>query len=216
MRPNLLFDLDGTLTDPQEGILTCIRYALEKSGRAAPPASELIWCIGPPLHVSMAILAPEADEKEVWRLVGLYRERFADKGKFENAVFPGIPDLLSELAKSRKLFVATSKPEVFAKEIISHYRLDPYFIRVYGSELDGTRADKGDLIRHILARENLKPEETLIIGDREHDVLGAKKAGVLSVGITWGYGSVEELKAAGAHHVVSNQNDLLTLLLAAK
>lgn len=212
MRKNLFFDLDGTLTDPQEGIIRCIQFALEKGGQPVPPAPELLWCIGPPLHESFARLVPLAPEEEVWRFVGYYRERFAKVGIFENGVYPGIAELVARLATRHTLYVATAKPEVFALKIMAHYGLAPHFKRVYGSELDGTRADKGELLRYLLAEERISPADALIIGDRKHDVLGAKKAGIVSVGITWGYGTLEELQTAGADYLVKDVASLERLL----
>lgn len=212
MRKNIFFDLDGTLTDPQEGIIRCIQFALEKVGQPAPSAPELIWCIGPPLHESFARLVPAASEEEVWKFVGYYRERFATVGMFENGVYPGIAELVEGLARRHTLFVATSKPEVFATKIMNHYGLAKHFRRVYGSELDGTRSDKGELIGYLLTEEKILPADALIIGDRKHDVLGAKKAGILSVGVTWGYGSDEELRAAGANFIVKDLPSLERLL----
>lgn len=212
MRKNLLFDLDGTLTDPQEGIIRCIQHALEKDGRPVPAHADLLWCIGPPLNESMARLAPELDEAGVWRLVKLYRERFAIVGLYENGVYPEIPALLAKLSQTHNIYTATSKPQVFAQEIIRHYGLAPYFRFVYGSELDYSRADKAELITYILTQEKIDPRDALIVGDRLHDVRGAKKTGILSVGVTWGYGGREELEAAGADHVVDTVPELESLL----
>lgn len=212
MRQNLLFDLDGTLTDPQERIIRCIQHALEKDGRPVPSHADLLWCIGPPLNESMAKLAPELDEAGVWRLVGYYRERFATVGLFENGVYPEIPGLLARLAQRHTLYVATSKPQIFARKIIDHYGLAPFFRVVYGSELDYTRADKAELIGYILAQEKIAPSEALIVGDRLHDVRGAKKTGIASVGVTWGYGGRAELEAAGADRVVDTVSELEAVL----
>jgi phosphoglycolate phosphatase len=195
-RGALLFDLDGTLTDPREGIVGCIRHALERLGCGAPPDPELDICIGPPLRESFCRLAGEALADAA---VEPYRERFRVTGMFENRVYPGIPEALAALgAAGWRLLVVTSKPAVFAERIVRHFELSPHFAAVYGSELSGLRADKGELIAHVLASESIAPERALMIGDRSHDVVGARKNGVRSAGVLWGYGTREELQAAGA------------------
>lgn len=210
---NILWDLDGTLTDPKVGILTSIRYALEGRGYSAPPMDDLIWCIGPPLQESFATLVPTADPTEIDALIAKYRERFSVVGLFENELTPGIVSVL-ELLKTRRHYLATSKPHVFAKRILTHFNLAPYFAAIHGSELNGERSDKGDLIRHILATENLDPQECVMIGDRKHDIQGAKKAGgIVSIGVLWGYGSRTELESAGADHIFDSPQVLAEFLL---
>lgn len=210
-KPNILWDLDGTLTDPKQGILTCIRYALEGRGHKAPPFEELIWCIGPPLSESFATLVPTADAVEVEALIAKYRERFSVTGLFENELIPGIPAVF-EFLKDRRHFLATSKPHVFARQILQHFNLADKFTAIHGSELSGERSDKGDLIRHILVTQNLKAEDCVMIGDRKHDVHGAQKADIPCIGVLWGYGSRTELETAGAKAIVENPQDLVALL----
>jgi phosphoglycolate phosphatase len=204
----IYFDLDGTLTDPKPGITRSIQYALGRLGRAVPSEDELTWCIGPPLHASLKKLVGADDLAD--RALSLYRERFADIGLFENQVYPGIEDALSVLARSgRRLFVATSKPGVYAERIIDHFRLRVYFERVFGSELDGTRTDKTDLLGHALQSARVDPSQALMIGDRSHDMVGARNNGMTAVGVLYGYGSEEELRGAGAHHVCATPQALL-------
>jgi phosphoglycolate phosphatase len=210
---HLLWDLDGTLTNPRDGILRCIRYALEKSGLPCPADEELLWVIGPPLQDSFARLAPEASQEGVWALVDKYRERYSEIGMYENVVYEGIPELLGSLARERSNYLATSKAEVYARHILDHYRLSPYFQRAYGSEFDGRRSDKGELIAHILQTEGIAPAEAVMIGDRKYDIIGARKSGVRSIGITWGYGSRTELEEAGADIIANSPEELLKLLL---
>ena len=202
----VLFDLDGTLTDPKPGITGSIQYALERMGEPVPHADELEWTIGPPLRLNFVRLVGEerADEG-----VRLYRERFGESGLFENRLIDGIPALLQSLtAQGHRLVVATSKPHVFASRIVTHFNLDPYFSYVYGSELDGTRVDKRDLLRHIRATENLHPDRAVMIGDREHDVHGGKAIDIPTIGVRWGYGSDEELQQAGAYALVDNPHEI--------
>ncbi|MGZ5280587.1 MAG: HAD-IA family hydrolase [Pseudobdellovibrionaceae bacterium] len=214
MKANILWDLDGTLTDPKEGIIRSIQYALEKTGQRVPPMDELLWCIGPPLYDSFPELVPGGSKQDVQRLIDLYRERFAQIGLYENLIYPEIPDLLARLSKEKKMFLATSKPHVYAKRIIDHFDLTDFFTSVHGSELSGERADKGDLIRYILETEGIAVSEALIIGDRKHDIHGAQKAGIISVGITWGYGSRKELQDAGADWIFDRPQDLASFLLS--
>jgi len=197
---HLLFDLDGTLTDPFPGITNCIQHALACLGRPTPSAESLRWCIGPPLKDSLiTILGPLhghlADEA-----LTRYRERFGSIGLYENDVYPDIEPILGELRRfGHSLSVATSKPSVFAERIIQHFGLSEYFDRIDGSELDGTRSDKAALIDHILKRDAINPNNVVMIGDREHDMLGARQNGVAGLGVLWGYGSREELEVAGGY-----------------
>jgi phosphoglycolate phosphatase len=206
-RPALiLFDLDGTLTDPKPGITGSIQYALERMGEPVPHADELEWTIGPPLRLNFVRLVGEARADEGVRL---YRERFGETGLFENRLIDGIPELLNSLhTQGHQLVVATSKPHVFASRIVEHFGLAPYFTTVYGSELDGTRVDKRDLLRHIRDIEQLHPHRSVMIGDREHDVHGAKAIDVRTIGVRWGYGSDEELHRAGAYALVDSPHEI--------
>ena len=206
---HLLFDLDGTLTDPFVGITTCIRYAVEGLGRTAPTAESLRWCIGPPLKGSFARLLDTRDEQLLNAAVAKYRERFSSVGLFENELYPGIADTLGQLKKDgHRLSVATSKPWVYAVRIVEHFSLEKYLRSVDGSELDGTRVDKVDLIAHILQRDGLAVEDVVMIGDRGHDMMGAQANGVAGLGVLWGYGSREELMAGGAVAYVVEPNEL--------
>jgi phosphoglycolate phosphatase len=201
-RPAVLFDLDGTLTDPKPGITECIRYALTGLGRPAPAADDLLWCIGPPMLKSFATLLETDDPALLARGVALYRERFGTVGMFENAVYPGIPEAVAAVrAAGFATYVATSKPHVYARQIVAHFGLDPLFDGVYGSELDGTRVEKADLIAHALAEERLDPARVVMIGDREHDAIGARRCGVRVIGVTYGYGTEAELRAHGAEAI---------------
>jgi phosphoglycolate phosphatase len=209
---NILMDLDGTLTDPREGIVACIRHALEGVGHECPPDSEMLSYIGPPLHDSFGMLFGAGEAKKIARAIELYRERFSTVGMFENGVYPGIPEALAALqAPGVRLFVATSKPRIYAERIVEHYGLARYFGRVYGAELDGTRSKKADLIAHVLSTEALTPQETCMVGDRMHDMTGARANGVLPIGVLWGYGSREELLAAGAALLCEQPSNLATI-----
>ena len=207
----LFFDLDGTLTDPKPGITASIQYALTRLGREAPPEDELTWCIGPPLRASFVVLL--GGDELADRAVAFYRERFGDVGLFENSVYPDIAHVLAALARpSRRMFVATSKPHVFARRIIDHFGLAGHFEHVFGSELDGTRVHKADLLAYALEQTGVDASQALMIGDRSHDVNGAKANGMDAVGVTYGYGSREELLAAGARHLCASPRAIFDVI----
>ena len=201
----LLFDLDGTLTDSRPGILACIRHALEQAGLESPSEKDLQRYIGPPLSHSFAqLLSVEVGAPRVAEAIAHYRERFTATGMFENAVYDRIPAVLDEVADlGAQLYVATSKPRVFAERILQHFGLADRFIAIFGSELDGRLADKSELIAHVLENAGLDPLESVMIGDREHDMFGAVGNGVYPAGVLWGYGSDEELRNAGAQHLLA-------------
>ena len=206
---HLLFDLDGTLTDPFTGITRCIQHALGELGRPVPPAEELKWCIGPPLKESLATLLGPEHAHLAGEALDKYRERFGVVGLLENETYPEIRGMLSELRRrGHPLHVATSKPTVFARRIVDHFALAEFFSSVEGSELDGARCDKTSLIAHVLQQQGIAPMNAVMIGDREHDVIGARANGVAAVGVLWGYGSRDELNAAGAFMCVATPGDL--------
>jgi phosphoglycolate phosphatase len=170
----------------------------------------LRWCIGPPLKHSLARLLATDDETLVEKALGLYRERFGTIGLFENGVYDGIPEVLEALnGKGHALYVATSKPAIFARRIVAHFGLQCYFRDVYGSELDGTRADKARLIAHLLQNESMDGAASVMIGDRAYDMIGAKENGLSGFGVLWGYGSQDELETAGAQAIVATPPELI-------
>ncbi|MES9668713.1 phosphoglycolate phosphatase [Bacillus cereus] len=209
MYKTFLFDLDGTLTDPKEGIINSVLYALEKIGIEEVNISELDSFIGPPIQQSF-IDRYNMNEIEVERAVFYFREYLKQSGLLENKVYDGITTLLQELKDAgNRLFVATSKPTVFAKQVIEHFQLTTFFEEIVGSNLDGTRIKKEEIIAHILqTNEELKKEEMVIIGDRNHDVIGANRNGIASIGVLYGYGSEIELSDAGAVHIVKDVEEL--------
>ncbi|MGY3488526.1 phosphoglycolate phosphatase [Bradyrhizobium sp. USDA 4011] len=204
----IFFDLDGTLTDPKPGITGSIQYALGKLGRSVPLQDELTWCIGPPLRASFAMLL--GGEELADRAVELYRERFGDVGLFENSIYPDIADVLAELRRvPGRIYVATSKPHVFATRIVAHFGLSGFFDHVFGSELDGTRVNKVDLLAYAIEQTGADPAHALMIGDRSHDVIGANRNSIRAVGVTYGYGTPEELIGAGASHLCATPRAVL-------
>ncbi len=210
---NLLFDLDGTLTDPGLGIINSVAYALNKFGITVSDRSALFSFIGPPLIESfMRFYSFSREDAE--RAVAYYREYFSEIGIFENTPYEGIHSTLEQLRSSgKRLFVATSKPEVYARRITDHFSLTPYFEYIAGASFDETRSEKWDVIRYALDTCELRDKSrTVMIGDRKHDMLGAQKTGLDAIGVLWGYGDREELASAGATHIVETQEALTALL----
>ncbi|MCB0113260.1 MAG: HAD family hydrolase [Caldilineaceae bacterium] len=207
---NLLFDLDGTLTEPKTGITRCIQYALERLGQTPPSEAELVPYIGPPLSQTFASFLGNDDPARVAQAVTLYRERFAEVGMYENDIFDGMDETLASFVDDgHRLFLATSKPRFFAEKILEHFDLARHFEAIHGAEMDGTRQDKAELIAYVLQTEELSAAQTAMIGDRKHDILGAVANGVTAIGVLWGYGSAEELAGAGATYLVTDQAALL-------
>lgn len=213
----VLFDLDGTLTDPKEGITNCVKYALESFGITEEDEAVLLRFIGPPLIDSFTgIYGMSKTDAE--KAVEKYRERFSKTGLFENALLGGAEEILCNLKKKGiKTALATSKPYVYAKRIIENYGIDKYFDCAVGSELDGTRNYKDEVIAEVLKR--IKPanlSKVVMIGDRKHDIIGSKKCGIASIGLRCGYAEPGELEAAGADYIFNNIFELQNFLLHGK
>ena len=204
------FDLDGTLTDSSLGITNSVIYALKKYGIEETDRTKLYPFIGPPLTVSFERYYGFSKEQSI-EAVGYYREYYREKGLFENRVYDGLVPVLEELKRrGRTLVVATSKPEPFARKIIEHFGLNSYFDYVAGMEMDGGRGTKEDVIRYALdACKVTDKDKVLMVGDREHDVLGAKGAGIDCLGILYGFGTSEELENAGADYIEETVEGIL-------
>jgi phosphoglycolate phosphatase len=212
---NVVFDLDGTLTDPAEGIVRCIQHSLTTLNICCPPREELTRYIGPPLREVFVSVCKSSDAQLVERAVAVFRERFSTIGLFENTPYADVAQMLMELnAKSYRLFVATSKPQVFAEKILRHFLLADHFIEIHGNDLEGRLDDKAELLRELLERRQLRTEETIMVGDRKHDVIAAKRNGVLSLGVTYGYGSREELVETGVDYVCSNPSGVAAQIIS--
>ena len=217
MKKYLLFDLDGTLTDPGAGITACVRYALQAFGIEETDQAKLEKFIGPPLQDSFMNFYG-FDDEQANAAVAKYRERFQDTGIFENEVYEGIPKMLRTLqSKGFFLAVASSKPQVFVERIMDHFDLRKYFKVIVGSELDGTRGSKEEVVQEALnqlfAYKPIQKGQVYMIGDRSFDVEGARAQGIESVGVTYGYGGMEELKAAKADYIVRSVEELEKFLL---
>ena len=211
----VLFDLDGTLTNPEEGITRSIQFAIMRAGRQPIDRTDLVKYIGPSLRETFAILlGSESSVENIQQMVTDYRERYSETGWRENHIYPGIADMLN-LLKSHgyRLYVATSKPHIYANRILEHFGLDQYFTGVYGSELNGVMDDKSELIANIVQKEELKVQDTIMAGDRKYDIAAALNNKILPVGVTYGFGSSEELSAAGAKYLVNTPSELGKIIL---
>lgn len=207
-----LFDLDGTLTDPGLGITNSVAYALGKYGITVEDRRELYPFIGPPLRQSFSEFYG-FDEEKTKEAVAFYREYFSEKGLFENEVYEGIPEVLSQLKQAgKKLLVATSKPEEFTNRILEHFGLAEYFDFVAGATMDETRNEKADIIAYALEQiADADKSKIVMVGDRKFDILGARENGIDSIGVLYGYGSRAELEEAQATFIVEKPEDLLRL-----
>ena len=210
----ILFDLDGTLTDPKEGITTCVAYALEYFGIMTEDKDELCKFIGPPLTQSFMEFYSMSEE-DAKTAVEKYRERFGVKGLYENKVFDGIREILMSLKeKGKELIVATSKPTVYAKEILKYFDLYQYFSFVAGSNLDGTRVKKGEVIAYALEECQISDRrKVLMVGDREHDIIGAKENKIDVIGVLYGFGNREEFEKNQADYIVETVEKLKEIFM---
>ena len=190
------------MTDPIEGITNCLSYSLERLNIVCPPKEQLASYIGPPLRETFAAIFDSTDKILIESAVAFYRERFSDVGLYENTVYADVVNMLDELkSHSYSLFVATSKVEAYAEKILQHFSLDSYFIKIRGSQPDGRFDDKSNLLNDLVKTHNLSPNQIIMVGDRKHDIVAAKKNSVLSLGITYGYGSMKELEEAKADYI---------------
>lgn len=210
---NLLFDLDGTLIDSQEGIINAAKYALEHFGILNQPIEKLYKFIGPPLKETFEVLYG-FNERDSEEAVRIFRGYYKEKGVYENVLYDGISEMLEELSKAGKnIILATSKAEIYAKQILEDKEINKYFSFVCGSTIDNSRAKKAEVIQHILEKKKLYLGDTVMIGDKSHDVIGAKETNLDSIGVLYGYGTYDELQKAGATYIVRNIAELQSQLI---
>jgi phosphoglycolate phosphatase len=208
----VLFDLDGTITDPARGMIGSVRYALARLGIEAPEAEDLRWVIGPPLRSSFRQLLGGAGRVE--EALELYRLRYRKGAMFDATLYAGISEAIDAIAaEGYTLLLATSKPHVFARPILRHFALDRHFAAIHGAELDGRNDDKGELIGHILECEGVDPAHAVMVGDRKYDVEGAARHGMTTIGALWGHGDGAELTRAGAAALCRRPDDLFDLVV---
>ena len=206
----VLFDLDGTLTDSGEGIINCAVFAMERLGIPVPPREELGVFVGPPLWDTFRQFGVPSDRVD--EAVEIFRSRYVPIGKFENTPYPGIRETLEALrAQGRKLYVATSKPEVTAREILEHFDLPRYFTEICGATVDKTRTSKEDVIAYLLSLDACR-ENSVMVGDTAFDVIGAAAHGIPTIGAAWGYGKTEDMVSAGAAAIARSPEDLLRII----
>lgn len=213
MYNTILFDLDGTLTDPGIGITNSVAYALNKFGISVADKTELYKFIGPPLKDSF-MKYYGFDQNKALLAVDYYREYFSEKGIFENKIYDGVQEVLFDIKNSgRKIALATSKPELFAKQILDYFNLTEYFDFVGGATMDSSRNTKGDVINYTLQNLKIKDLSTVVmVGDREHDIIGAKQAGIDSIGVLFGYGDRKELENAGAVYIAKTVKEIINYI----
>ena len=210
MKKTILFDLDGTLTDSGEGIINCAILALEHFHLPIPDRETLRVFVGPPLHETFIKFGVPADKAA--EAVAVYRSRYIPIGMFENAPYPGIRELLETLkSQGHKLYVATSKPEWMAQDILKKFELDSYFDLICGATMDTSRTEKSQVIAYLLGQTG-EAEHTIMVGDTKYDVLGAAEHGIPTIGVAWGYGTVEDMQLAGAAAIATTTQELLELL----
>ena len=211
MKKAILFDLDGTLTDSGEGIINCAILALEHYGLPIPSREEMRVFVGPPLHESFIKHGVPADQAE--EAIKIYRSRYIPIGAYENTPYPGIRELLETLKDAgHKLYVATSKPEEMSIKILQHFDLAKYFDQICGATMDTSRSSKEAVIAYLL-EQNGRADNMIMVGDTKFDILGAKEHGIPGIGVSWGYGKVEDMEAAGAKAIAYSMEELLSLLL---
>lgn len=207
MPATVLFDLDGTLTDPAPGIIGSFRKALVDLGHEPPPFESLGWIIGPALRLSFPKVMGEGADAEA--ALERYRAHYGDGGMYDLTLYDGMMEAVSAVrAASDRMFVCTAKPEPYAVPIVERFGYAPHFERVYGAALDGSLDDKADIIAKIIAEQGIDPARTVMIGDRLHDIHAAQRHGITSIGVAWGYGGVEELTRAGATAICHRPQDL--------
>lgn len=213
MYETILFDLDGTLTDSGVGVTNSVAYALNRFGIEVKDKTELYKFIGPPLQTSFEQYYGFSEEQAKMAVV-YYREYYRNQGIFENEVYDGIEKLLKTIYDSgKKMIVATSKPELFAKEILEYFDLAKYFTDIAGADMEGARTKKDEVIAYALEKCKITDySKVVMIGDREHDVIGADKVGIDSIGVLFGYGNYEELERAGATYIAEKVEDIYPIL----
>ena len=206
----VFFDLDGTLTDSGEGIMNCATLALEHFGLPVPDREQMRVFVGPPLDQTFIKFGVPADKTD--EAIKVFRSRYTTVGKFENFPYPGVADMLQSLkSQGHRLFVATSKPEVMANEVLRHFDLDGYFEQIAGATLDGSRSHKADVITYLLGLTG-DVGQTLMVGDTAFDVIGAAAHGIPTIGVSWGYGEVAAMEQAGAVAIAHSMDEMVALL----
>lgn len=207
----IFFDLDGTLTDSGEGIINCATLALNHFGLPVPSRQEMRVFVGPPLDQTFIRYGVPADKTD--EAIRVFRSRYTTVGKFENFPYPGVREMLEALKEQGcRLFVATSKPESLANEVLNHFDLAKYFEKICGATMDGSRSHKADVIRYLLAQVS-GVENVVMVGDTAYDVIGAAEHQIPCIGVSWGYGLIEDMEKAGAVGIAHSPEALMQMIL---
>jgi phosphoglycolate phosphatase len=211
---SVLFDLDGTLTNPRVAITASMAHALAEVGAPVPPVEELVWCIGPPLRQNFGRLLGPDHAHLVERAAQEYLRRYAIEGVRETTMYPGIDAMLRSLRNAGpRLYVATTKFVDHAEEVLVAFSLRQHFDGIFGARRDGSMGDKRELLKHILDKTGVAPARAVMIGDREHDIVGGRANRIFTIGVTYGFGSREELEKAGADAICESPEEILALIL---
>jgi len=214
MLSDVLFDLDGTLTNPKEGFVKCTQYALKQLGKSSLDDEYISSLIGPPLHSTFVKLLNSNDDDLIVEAIGLYRKRYSEVGIFESEIYPGIKELLALLHKnSYRLWVLTFKPVIWTEKIIRHFSFDKWFSGIFGPTLDERLFDKIELVESALIDTEMVPADTVIVGDRKEDIIAGKANGTVTIGVTYGYGSEEEIVNAAPDHICSNPYEIQNVIM---
>ena len=208
----VLFDLDGTLTDSGQGIVRSVQFALQSLGVKPPPEEDLLWCVGPPVRENLRRLLATSDSALIERAVTLYLERYEKIGFRENRVYDGVYEMLATLARRCRLLIVTTKLTESAERILAEFSMRAYFEGVFGTDRKGEPSDKADLVRMAIARHELPQSSTAMVGDRRHDIAAGKRNGLFSIGACYGYGSRDELVAAGADTICESPEAIVRVL----
>ena len=207
----VFFDLDGTLTDSGEGIINCATLALNHFALPVPSRQEMRVFVGPPLDQTFIRYGVPADKTD--EAIRVFRSRYTTVGKFENFPYPGVREMLEALKEQGcRLFVATSKPESLANEVLNHFDLAKYFEKICGATMDGSRSHKADVIRYLLAQVS-GVENVVMVGDTAYDVIGAAEHQIPCIGVSWGYGLIEDMEKAGAVGIAHSPEALIQMIL---
>ncbi|MFC1953327.1 HAD hydrolase-like protein [Chloroflexota bacterium] len=211
---NVLFDLDGTLTDPKEGFVNCIQYALRQLGQSSQNEEYIASLIGPPLHSTFVTLLHSDESELIGEAIRLYRQRYSETGIFESEIYPGITELLDLLHRnSYQLWVLTFKPKIWIEKIIKHFSYEQWFSGVFGPTLDERLSDKVELVKSAIAGAKMIPADTVIIGDRKEDIIAGNINGILTVGVTYGYGTREEIIDAEPNYICDSPDDIRQVIM---
>ena len=211
-KTDILFDLDGTIIDSKTGIANCITTSLSHFGYQAPAHHQLDWCIGPPLHESFRILTGSSNDEHIDEIVSYNRTIYSSVGMFDCIIYDDMLDVIKTLAISKNIFIATSKPRLYAEQILAHLKIDQFFNKIYGSEFDGRLEQKTDLLQHIIDQENLNVASCVMVGDRKYDIIGAQAHNMDVIGVKWGFAGPQEFEQYKPSVICNSPKDLLSII----